>query len=109
MFLVSLNSSVAAVGVGYSQALPSIKLILIENKDTARSDDAWSLAGAVQGIKNIHMMLGGGPPSQRSAIAKVAKVRHRKGSPLLALGRFRLKAAAISQPSPAVAHKKVEN
>ena len=57
MFLVSLNCSVAAVRVGYSQSLPSTKIILIENKDTARSDDAWSLAGAVRGIKNIHMML----------------------------------------------------
>jgi len=57
MFLVSLNCSVAAVRVGYSQSLPSTQIILIENKDTARSDDAWSLAGAVRGIKNIHMML----------------------------------------------------
>ena len=39
-----------------SKLMPSTKVILIEDKDISRRDDAWSQAGAVSGIKSIHVM-----------------------------------------------------
>ena len=39
-----------------SKSMPSTKVILIEDKDIPRRDDAWSQAGAVPGIKSIHVM-----------------------------------------------------
>jgi len=36
--------------------MPSTKILLIEDKDISRNDEAWSEAGAVSGIKNVHVM-----------------------------------------------------
>jgi len=39
-----------------STLMPKAKTILIKETEITRSDDAWSQADAVLGIKNIHMM-----------------------------------------------------
>ena len=53
---VPIVQSASDFAAAVSKLMPSTKVLLIEDKDISRNDEAWSEADAVLGIKNVHVM-----------------------------------------------------